>query len=137
VGVCVCDGFPLWMSINSLQQQLAGSRWQVTHNLKQPGVVHKALSWPNHLVRQQLCYYLNTNTRTRCWKSNNTATKTETSWFLDLKFLFFYSFIYLFNFLNYFFLFIIIIIIFSLFSLGETMTGLLLKHQHQDWMLKE
>jgi hypothetical protein len=66
--------------------------------------VHKAVSWPNHLVRWQ-CYCLSTNTRMGCWRSNTRTTKIEMSLFLDLKFSFFIVLCIFFIFLNIFFFF--------------------------------
>jgi hypothetical protein len=44
---------------------------------------------PNNLVRLWQSFCLNTNTRTRCWKSSSRTTKTEILLFLNLEFYFF------------------------------------------------
>jgi hypothetical protein len=46
----------------------------------------KLVSLPNYLVELRQSFCLNTNTRTRCWKSNTRSTKTEILLFLNLEF---------------------------------------------------
>jgi hypothetical protein len=46
------------------------------------------MSLPNHLARIRQSFYLNTNTRTGCWKSSTRTTKTAILLFLNLEFFF-------------------------------------------------
>jgi hypothetical protein len=45
----------------------------------------KLASLPNHLARLRQSIYLNTSTRTGCWRSNTRTTKTEILLFLNLE----------------------------------------------------
>jgi hypothetical protein len=75
---------------------MADRRQKMSHCLNTGQIViHKAMSWHNHLARQQQNFCLNTNTRTGCWRNNARTTKTETSLFLNLGFFPFFFFLFL------------------------------------------